>query len=144
MKQETYETINVTPPKMNSPTRIHQEPKRSIQSEAPRYNLISTGSNDKKNNLPLKTKTSTSVSKPKSTPHICDRMPKGSQNPSSKGGGVSNVRRMSESSKVVGGGTLASAAATLDASVVSAPVEEEGGGTTPDDTPRGRVETILK
>ena len=28
VKQETYETINVTPPKMNSPTRIHQEPKR--------------------------------------------------------------------------------------------------------------------
>ena len=27
MKQETYETINVTPPKMIIPTRIHQEPK---------------------------------------------------------------------------------------------------------------------
>ena len=28
VKQETYETINVSPPKMNSSTRIHQEPKR--------------------------------------------------------------------------------------------------------------------
>ena len=28
VKKETYEIINVTPPKMNSPTIIHQEPKR--------------------------------------------------------------------------------------------------------------------
>ena len=28
VKQEIYETINVSPPKMNSPIRIHQEPKR--------------------------------------------------------------------------------------------------------------------
>ena len=27
VKQETYETINVTPPKMIIPKRIHQEPK---------------------------------------------------------------------------------------------------------------------
>ena len=86
MKQETYETINVSPPKMNSPTRIHQEPKRQIQSEAPRYNLISTSSNKTKS-LPLKTKKSTSVLNPKCTPPFCDRMPKGNQNPSSKRGG---------------------------------------------------------
>ena len=28
VKQETYETIKVTPPKMNSPKRIYQEPKK--------------------------------------------------------------------------------------------------------------------
>ena len=44
---------------MNSPAQIHQEPKQ-IQSEVPRYNLISTSSNKQKT-LPLRTKTSTSV-----------------------------------------------------------------------------------
>ena len=28
MKQETYEIINVTPPKMIIPTRVYQEPKK--------------------------------------------------------------------------------------------------------------------
>ena len=48
----------------------------------------------KKKSLPLKTKTSTSVSKPKSTPPFRDGMPKGNQNPSSKGGGDECSRKI--------------------------------------------------
>ena len=57
MKQETYKTIKVTPPNMNSPTKIYQDLKRYVQSQAPRYNLISISSNKKKMLSPLKTKT---------------------------------------------------------------------------------------
>ena len=52
-----------------------------------------------KNKLPLKTKTSTSVPKPKSTPPFCDGMPKSSQNPSSKGGGGEDCRNCANSTR---------------------------------------------
>ena len=52
-----------------------------------------------KKNLPLKTKNSTSVSKPKSTPPFCDGMPKGSQNPSSKGSGGEDHRNCANSAR---------------------------------------------
>ena len=39
---------NVSPPNMNNPKTIYQEPKRYIHSEAPRYNLNSTSSNKQK------------------------------------------------------------------------------------------------
>ena len=67
-----------------------QELKSKVQSEVPRYNLNnSTSSNQKKkkkNTLPLKTKTSAKSAFICTLP-FCDGMPKGNQNPSSKGGG---------------------------------------------------------
>ena len=69
-------------------TNVARAKKSKIQSEAPRYNLNnSTSSNQQKwNTLPLKTKQS-ALSKQICTPPFCDEMPKGNQNPSSKGGG---------------------------------------------------------
>ena len=68
-------------------------------------------------------------------------MPKGNQNPSSKGGGegVSNVRRMSKSSEIDGGGTAAATNASLEVVLV-----EEEGGAVPDGSTRGHLELSLK
>ena len=57
MKQETYETINLTPPKMIILTRIHQEPKKSkYKVKQIQSNLHRLQRQKKKKNSPLKTK----------------------------------------------------------------------------------------
>ena len=76
-----------------------QELKSKIQSEAPRYNLNnSTSSNQQKTTLPLKTKTKCKVLSI-CTPPFCDEMPKGNQNPSSKGGGGEERRNRAKSTR---------------------------------------------
>ena len=73
-----YIKNNVTPPNMNSP-------KNDIQSEAPRYNLLSPLAPQNKRNTPPNYKNpSTSQN---STPPFCNGMPKCNHKPSSKGGG---------------------------------------------------------
>ena len=79
-----------------------QELKDKIQSEAPRYNLNnSTGSNQSKIKSPPKTKTSKKNAKNISlcTPPFCDGMPKGNQNPSSKGDGDEELRNPTKSTR---------------------------------------------
>ena len=76
-----------------------QELKSKIQSEALRYNLNnSTSSNQSKIKSPPKTKTSTKNAK-NITPPFCDGMPKGNQNPSSKGGGGEELRNRAKSTR---------------------------------------------
>ena len=86
---------------MYNPTKTKwQELKDKIQSEAPRYNLNnSTSSNQSKTKSPPKTKTSTKNAKNISlcTPPFYDGMPKGNQNPSSKGGGNEELRNRAKS-----------------------------------------------
>ena len=88
---------------MYNPTKtMWQELKDKIQSEAPRYNLNnSTSSNQTKINSPPKTKTSTKNVKNISlcTPPFCDGMPKGNQNPSSKGGDDEELRNRAKSTR---------------------------------------------
>ena len=97
MKQEPQK---YTLPNMYNPTKtMWQELKDKIQSEAPRYN--STSSNQSKKNLPLRQKTSTKNAKNISlyTPLFCDGMPKGNQNPLSKGGGDEELRNRAKSAR---------------------------------------------
>ena len=65
-----------------------QELKSKVQSEALRYNLnSSTSFNQQKINSPPENKNQYKCQKLICTPLFCDGMPKGNQNPSSKGGG---------------------------------------------------------
>ena len=86
----------------NQTKTMWQELKDKIQSEAPRYNLYnSTSSNQSKIKSPPKTKKRTKNAKNISlcTPPFCDGMPKGNQNPSSKGGGDEELRSRAKSAR---------------------------------------------
>ena len=78
--------------------------KGKIQSEAPRYNLkqLYKLQSTKINSLPEnknKYKRLSNVKTLKSTPPFCDGIPKGNQNPSSKGGGDEELRNRSKSTR---------------------------------------------
>ena len=92
MKQETY-IINVSPPNMNNPITMHHEPKMEINNEAPRYNL----------KLHIQKKSPPNYKNPlqmsKCTPPFCDKMPKGNQNPSPKGGGGGDCLKCARSTR---------------------------------------------
>ena len=79
---------------------LWQELKEKIQREAPRYNLNnSTSSNQTKIKSPPKTKQVQRMPKTSliCTLPFCDGMPKGNQNPSSKGGGDEELRNRAKS-----------------------------------------------
>ena len=99
LKQETYKT-NILPLSwisQQSKTNVTRAKKVKVQSESLRYNLSnSTSSNQQKTTLPLKTKTKCKVLSI-CTPPFCDGMPKGNQNPSSKGGGSEERRNCAKS-----------------------------------------------
>ena len=89
---------------MYNPTKtMWQELKNKIQSEAPRYNLNnSTSSNQTKIKFPPRTKNKYKECQKTSlicTPPFCDGMPKGNQNPSSKGGGDEELRNHAKSAR---------------------------------------------
>ena len=86
---------------MHIPTKTTwQELKDKIQSEAPRYNLNnSTSSNQTKIKSPPKTKNKYKECQKHLSMYspFCDGMPKGNQNPSSKGGGDEELRNRAKS-----------------------------------------------
>ena len=78
--------------------------KDKIQSEAPRYNLKQLHKlQPTKINSPPENKNKyerlSNVKTLKCTPPFCDEMPKGNQNPSSKGGGDEELRNHAKSAR---------------------------------------------